>query len=188
MENNFCNFCKRALTLSDLKQLRGSFICLECLTAAEVAAGVKKENKNKSSAVSCIIPILIVLAGLAVDAEGHVLIGSIGIIVVFVVWWIVAAILDSGASGQMERPEAIKHLKAIYAMFIELPPDWRERRRAVQKRDSSKCRGCGKKFRSEHGFHIHHVIPKAELAGTHDLDNLILLCERCHTRIHPWMG
>ena len=30
-------------------------------------------------------------------------------------------------------------------------------------------------------FHLHHIIPKKEVKGSHNIDNLILLCAECHS-------
>ncbi len=187
MESNTCNFCQRALALTDLKKIRSGFICLECLKAAEIAAGVRKEDQKKGSLASCIFPLLVVLVGLFVDACGYVWIGSIGIMLCLFVWFLAGVIVDSRTSNQEERPEAVKRLSAIYAMFIELPPDWRARRHAVRIRDKSRCQHCGKRFVSDFGFHVHHKIPKSNKEGNHELENLALLCEKCHKTYHPWM-
>jgi hypothetical protein len=51
----------------------------------------------------------------------------------------------------------------------------------VWKRDNYSCRKCGI---SKHGLHIHHVISFADKAHRLDLDNLVLLCPKCHRFVH----
>lgn len=55
------------------------------------------------------------------------------------------------------------------------PPDWKERKNKCKQRDQSRCALCGK----TRILAAHHVIPKYE-RGSHSLQNLITLCDRCH--------
>ena len=48
----------------------------------------------------------------------------------------------------------------------------------VRERDGFKCQVCGK----DTDLHIHHIIPR-RMGGSHDLNNLILLCSSCHMAI-----
>lgn len=52
-----------------------------------------------------------------------------------------------------------------------------EMRTAVLKRDNYTCVNCG---RTGGELHVHHIIPRSE-GGTNNLDNLVTLCERCHS-------
>lgn len=61
------------------------------------------------------------------------------------------------------------------------PPDWERRRKAVLKRDNYRCRECGAKNRK---LHVHHIVPISD-GGSHDLRNLITLCQSCHNSRHP---
>lgn len=82
------------------------------------------------------------------------------------------------------------------------PPDWDWRRQKVIDRDLATCQQCGRRSRysryrdripenpsiktwrrthSLTGFHVHHIKSRFT-EGTHELSNLILLCERCHRR------
>jgi hypothetical protein len=58
------------------------------------------------------------------------------------------------------------------------PPDWDERREKCLRRDGHCCRLCGRK-REFYILHTHHVILIAR-GGSHSLQNLIILCEKCH--------
>ena len=55
---------------------------------------------------------------------------------------------------------------------------YREQRERVFKRDGRFCQICGT---DEGEMHIDHVIPR-KAGGTHDLDNLRVLCKSCNLR------
>jgi hypothetical protein len=61
------------------------------------------------------------------------------------------------------------------------PEDWNFRRNEIYYRYKGICQDCGIKVRR---FHIHHTVPISQ-GGKHNLDNLILLCEDCHIKVHP---
>jgi len=88
------------------------------------------------------------------------------------------------------------------------PKDWKLRRQAVLVRDDFTCQSCSEYFYPKfipsnnwlheffdydksplheieagyicRGAHVHHV-KKVSAGGTHELENLVLLCESCHT-------
>lgn len=57
---------------------------------------------------------------------------------------------------------------------------WASRREAILNRDGYTCQICGKKHT---GLEVHHIIFRGQ-GGTDDENNLITLCEDCHTGIH----
>lgn len=68
------------------------------------------------------------------------------------------------------------------------PVDWKERRESVLQRDNYSCAGCGieqKEAKEKYGtgLHAHHIKPINE-GGSHDLENLIALCQECHVTAH----
>ena len=67
---------------------------------------------------------------------------------------------------------------AIYDLLLDYPPDWRERTKAVHDRDDV-CTSCGR----SRDLQVHHVTPLGR-GGTNRIENLTLLCERCHRREH----
>lgn len=70
-------------------------------------------------------------------------------------------------------------------MNQEYPPDWKERRRRVYRRDDYTCQNCGARG-GRYGnteLHAHHIVPKSQ-GGGHQLDNLETLCVRCHNAAH----
>jgi hypothetical protein len=66
----------------------------------------------------------------------------------------------------------------IFDILLEYPPDWATRRTQVHARDGS-CVDCG----SGRKLQAHHVVPLAR-GGTNRIENLKLLCEKCHRAAH----
>lgn len=59
---------------------------------------------------------------------------------------------------------------------------WRE---AIYKKFNGICQECGTK---EGTMHAHHIKEYAKYPEKrYDIENGILLCEKCHAKIHPWM-
>lgn len=52
--------------------------------------------------------------------------------------------------------------------------------RAVNVRDKRKCRICKK---SEFYMHHHHIVYRSK-GGEHTLENVLLLCGKCHSQVH----
>jgi 5-methylcytosine-specific restriction endonuclease McrA len=52
---------------------------------------------------------------------------------------------------------------------------------AVDKRDGDTCRCCG--VWVGYARHHHHIIYRSQ-RGTHSIDNLLVLCPRCHDAVH----
>ncbi len=50
-------------------------------------------------------------------------------------------------------------------------------------RENGKCQLCHKGYKENDGWHIHHIIPKAD-GGTNRPDNLALLHKSCHIKGH----
>ena len=76
--------------------------------------------------------------------------------------------------------------------LIENPPDfdekgtkekgttsWRTAHNLTLHRDDCHCRVCGEHWHRENPVEVHHIIPQKD-GGTHNLKNLITLCERHH--------
>ena len=58
--------------------------------------------------------------------------------------------------------------------------EWNEARATVIVRDSEKCQACGKTG-NETRLYVDHIVPFL-LSQSNDLENLVLLCQRCHSR------
>jgi 5-methylcytosine-specific restriction endonuclease McrA len=65
------------------------------------------------------------------------------------------------------------------------PERWDQLRKAVYKRDSYECQGCGDGGGPEGDveLHAHHIVPLS-MGGSNMRSNLITLCDECHARIH----
>ncbi len=83
-----------------------------------------------------------------------------------------------------EKSSIHSQLGSVYEQYWDIPPDWWWRRDQIIKRDDGRCRHCSRRRSgSRVPFHIHHVAPKFQREGNHRLENLILLCEICHSKI-----
>jgi hypothetical protein len=74
---------------------------------------------------------------------------------------------------------AENRLREIYDFYPTYPPDWEERRRIAIKAADSKCSSCGVKS----SLHLHHRVPLSS-GGTNRHNNLVVLCEKCHSLAH----
>lgn len=79
------------------------------------------------------------------------------------------------------KPEFWKTEEAYRTDFSNwgFPPDWVYRMEVVNWIDSGSCRRCGLKI-PEKDKQTHHITPRA-VGGTHEFENLALLCRDCHT-------
>ncbi len=64
--------------------------------------------------------------------------------------------------------------------------DWRKVR-ARYVREHPFCEECMKRGVLTPAEHVHHIRPLGE-GGTHDAENLMSLCRRCHAAIHARRG
>lgn len=63
--------------------------------------------------------------------------------------------------------------------------DWAWALRRVYARDNKSCQRCGRKQTRPYGqFHVHHRISFAEKDLRINIDNLVLLCVKCHHWVH----
>ena len=69
----------------------------------------------------------------------------------------------------VEENRKLKHRESI-------PTEIKDK---VDRRDNNKCVNCGK----NNDLHYHHIIPHNE-AQEHKKDNIALLCEDCHIKVH----
>jgi hypothetical protein len=63
---------------------------------------------------------------------------------------------------------------------VNIPPEDLKRldnRAKTHERDGYRCTSCG----ATEALNVHHIIPRRE-GGTDDLDNLIVLCRKCHSK------
>lgn len=64
---------------------------------------------------------------------------------------------------------------------ITMSRNWEMQRAAALYRARHKCEACGSSFSLE----VHHKVPVSE-GGTDDLDNLQVLCRKCHQKRHQF--
>lgn len=64
-------------------------------------------------------------------------------------------------------------------------PEWMKLAIEVWSRDNNECQKCKRKHKkSERAFHIHHIIPFKVKEHRMELDNMVLLCHKCHMWVH----
>lgn len=73
-------------------------------------------------------------------------------------------------------------------------PNWMQKREETLQRDDYECRVCGID-REEHrekynqDLHVHHIMPARKFSDyedQNDLDNLLTLCQDCHSKYEGW--
>lgn len=86
---------------------------------------------------------------------------------------------------------AREFLESIYDYWPGYPPDWDERRDALKAEYGEICQECNyeKNYRDKRKrrrtFHVHHIVPLSK-GGSHKIDNLQLLCNKCHQKTHHY--
>lgn len=86
----------------------------------------------------------------------------------------------SGHATELERRQRDQEWAAFYAEHMQSAA-WRATCVKVHKRDRGLCQGC----LEQPGRHVHHLT--YERLGAELLIDLVLLCRRCHGRVHPHM-
>lgn len=65
--------------------------------------------------------------------------------------------------------------------------EWKRVSQTVWERDKATCQRCQlhqSESASKKAFHIHHIVPFATVALRANIDNLVLLCNKCHSFVH----
>ncbi len=88
-----------------------------------------------------------------------------------------AGIINLTDSDLVSFQSAESRLSLLYDYWLSRPPDWESRREQVL--TSSVCDNCGQCY----NLHVHHIIPISK-GGSHKKENLIVLCEKCHSAEH----
>ncbi len=81
--------------------------------------------------------------------------------------------LNKKGNKYMSTKEKEKYMKG---------EQWKALRILTRLRDGSKCRVCGS-MRNLNCHHIHY-----DNLGNEELDDLVTLCENCHTKLHEELG
>ena len=71
--------------------------------------------------------------------------------------------------------ERLRNRKRQGSARVDIP-------KLVKQRDNYRCVRCG----SATNLEAHHMVPVAA-GGTHEIENLVTLCRRCHQEIHDAM-
>ena len=88
------------------------------------------------------------------------------------------------ASIRQDLKEPPPALKAVGKLQNPYPENWHELTASIRKKYGYRCTQCGAQ---DVELHVHHVVPLS-LGGNNDPDNLVALCDYCHSQIHPRMG
>jgi hypothetical protein len=88
-----------------------------------------------------------------------------------------------GATGPMNphwKGGATPERQALYASA-----EWKAAARVVRKRDANACQKCGAVAGRRTPLHIHHITPFHAAPGLRtEVDNLVLVCKKCHSDLH----
>lgn len=77
------------------------------------------------------------------------------------------------------KPPVKMKLKLLYDYWLSYPPDWEDRRDDLIEDSGGRCSFCG----DTSFLHVHHIQPISQ-GGSHLPENLIVLCESCHSLQH----
>ena len=80
----------------------------------------------------------------------------------------------------MKNPSLVSEKVKCWGYQKGFDYDWSSRREAILNRDSYTCQICGK---THTRLEVHHIVYRSN-GGTNDENNLITLCEDCHSGIH----
>lgn len=79
------------------------------------------------------------------------------------------------------RWEAYFEERLTFKMRTSL--DGRQRLRSLWLKQEGTCPVCRQKLTGEHGWHVHHIIPRAS-GGNNRQSNLLMIHPNCHSQIH----
>jgi hypothetical protein len=70
-------------------------------------------------------------------------------------------------------------------MGSEYPEHWDRTRRRVYRRDDYTCQNCGTVggAKGDTELHAHHITPRSQ-GGSDQPENLVTLCQACHSQVH----
>lgn len=100
----------------------------------------------------------------------------ISLIVIVILYYIVKSQVGGSSPNSRNWNENINEQ---HNDLLTYPPDWPARKEKIVNRDGRFCSTCG----SSGNLHLHHVVPLGS-GGTNAVENLVLLCEKCHSHKH----
>lgn len=66
-----------------------------------------------------------------------------------------------------------------------LNPKWQKKRLEILQRDNFSCVVCGNGIDTDTQVHVHHLsYRKGCMPWEYDINNMRVLCQKCHQRIH----
>jgi len=83
----------------------------------------------------------------------------------------------AGVTGQ-DNPAWRGGKSILDSVKKQLHTNWRKRKKKAKERDNWTCQNCGT---TSGKLDSHHIVP-VMCGGTHDFENLMTLCEDCHTK------
>lgn len=200
-----CLFCRKAFPKNELFKLRNNnYVCKTCIKSRvsilndiliEKLDLEHQKNKiiNLHEKIAFYFSIIIIIFGL-LWIHNSITTSYIYFFLFLCLSWIVFSIIIKFKKNKISLkgekinekentivPQIKEELNKVYEKFYGYPPDWHERRTKVYNREKGICQNCNKEIKGT--FHIHHKIPKSKEEGNHRLDNLILLCPKCHSKI-----
>ena len=89
------------------------------------------------------------------------------------------SIKNNGESNPNWKGGITKDRQGLYSSR-----EWKNLISNVFKRDNYKCQRCGVSGRTENKLHVHHIISFKNIEMRDNVDNLILLCQKCHNWVH----
>jgi hypothetical protein len=85
---------------------------------------------------------------------------------------------EMGTSVAILLRQRLEFLRSLWDFWPDYPPDWSERQKAA--RDAvGGCEECS----ADRHLHVHHR-RRIGRGGNHRPENLVVLCSRCHGRMH----
>jgi len=84
---------------------------------------------------------------------------------------------------EIHYKESSEKLHRLYDYWLDYPPDWSERSKTMVRNAGKMCEECYTSARRGHPLHVHHKTTIAK-GGSHKPDNLVVLCEKCHSKAH----
>jgi len=164
-----------------LKLRQGAQVCRSCLAERDNRLqAIRDTLAERRTSERGGYGILAILGGLLLLGAPLALLAPVVALRLLVSW-----VMKSKSNEELEAElKAVQQeLRPVYDLWWDYPPDWWHRREQVLVRDRWRCQECGCGMSgSRVPFHVHHRLPLSSPEATHELSNLVLLCEICHAK------
>ena len=74
-------------------------------------------------------------------------------------------------------------IEYVHDYMLQYPPDWKQRCNMLKEKIGNYYYGICSKCGTSKNLHVHHNIPLSQ-GGSNKIENLILLCDKCHLKYH----